>query len=303
MVRQVLQQKGLEVRCEFGDFGIIEIDPNEIQLLEKNANFMNKSTFDLLVKNIERDNALSQLPLLIYDFEKNEFVVISGNHRVMASIKVGLKKIPCIIWLKEVGKDEVLRLQLSHNSIRGEDDKNILKEIIAGMVDIDSIELTGITEQYLKDLPTVQNVTLEAIDYEPCEVTFMFNKMVVEDIIETIDRISKETDGYIAVCGDIKYKEFQKLSRDVIAKCNVDNQNIMSLNLVIPILCNLALDKVQHPEREPEDLAIDGMKPIIFGSFKSSVEYALYEELRKGINKVGGIDIALDILNKALKEY
>ena len=98
------------------DFYIIDINPSEIKFIEKNARFMSQNEFNALVSNIKRDGQLSSVPFLI---KENEiYTVISGNHRIKASIEAGLTSIKAMVG-ENLSNDEIRAIQLSHNSITG----------------------------------------------------------------------------------------------------------------------------------------------------------------------------------------
>jgi len=107
-------------------FKIIEVNPNDISCIEKNARFMSREEFKQLVTNIKRDGQLSSVPFCT-DVD-GKLTVISGNHRVKASIEAGLNKIHTF-YAEKLSNDEIRAIQLSHNSIAGKDDLTILKEL------------------------------------------------------------------------------------------------------------------------------------------------------------------------------
>lgn len=299
MVRQVLQREGLELKLEFGDFGIISLDPNKINLLDKNANIMDEKTFNILVKNIEKDKALSQLPLIIFDFESESFVVISGNHRVVASIRAKLTNIPCIIWLKnDLKKDDILRLQLSHNSIRGKDDKIILKELLSEFNEIENLELSGCDEDYIKDLPKVENIKLEGIDLEPKELTFIFDVNSIDKLKRELERLHKDTRASeFNVIVPYSHSEFLKVINETNEKSCI---KILTFSLMLPLLSEFCNNYVEHRENgEPlDELGFEGLVNFNIEPIKARIalDTGKYKELKEAVKKLGGWEMALQTL-------
>jgi ParB-like chromosome segregation protein Spo0J len=51
--------------------------------------------------------------------------VVSGNHRIKASIQAKIKQVFVMVILREISQGDKIAIQLSHNSLTGEDDVNI----------------------------------------------------------------------------------------------------------------------------------------------------------------------------------
>ena len=66
-----------------------EVDVEDLVFLEKNANVMEGEVLRRLVENIEHDGILTQLPF-VQRLPNGKYEIISGNHRVKASIEAGL---------------------------------------------------------------------------------------------------------------------------------------------------------------------------------------------------------------------
>ena len=107
---------------------IIKVDPKTIKLLKTNARYMESNEYERLVENIKRDGKLTSVPFGHID-ENGDIEVLSGNHRVMASIDAGLDEIEIMLCKEKLTKDQCLAIQLSHNSITGKDDEEILKQL------------------------------------------------------------------------------------------------------------------------------------------------------------------------------
>jgi len=103
------------------------VDPRSLVLLKKNARFFQKSRFDQLRDNIEADRMLASVP---YCFEREDgsLLVASGNHRVKAAVAAKVPKV--LVFVEAWSNDErELAVQVSHNALEGEDDKQILAEL------------------------------------------------------------------------------------------------------------------------------------------------------------------------------
>lgn len=142
-------------------FKIIENVPiSNCVLLEKNARFMTQETFNQLVDNIKRDGQLSSVPFCVPKGDKYE--VISGNHRVQAGKMAGLTTIT-IMLAENLSNDEIRAIQLSHNSIHGQDDLQLLRELMNEITDVGLKEYAGIDESIFSEL--------EKFDYDIVQPT------------------------------------------------------------------------------------------------------------------------------------
>lgn len=283
MVKESLQHKQIELLCEFNGLGVIKVNPHDILLLEKNSNFMDKKNFDLLVENIKKDDTLTSLPLCIYDFEKDGIVVISGNHRVKACMKIGMEKIPVLIFLKDISKDDALRLQLGHNAIHGKDDIEILKEILKEFGDVENIKYTGVDEEYFDALPEMENIKLASVDMELKEITFIFGEEYIECLKNAVEKVEEGAE-YVAIVSK-KYPDFLKMKNDFLSKYNAKNIIDMAGS------CYLMEDLLSKHAKEPLELGdadFDGYVSCVIGSDEFLLEKPVYEKLKKISKDLGG---------------
>lgn len=154
---------------------IIKINPRELKLLELNARFMRHETFQQLVENIKRDGGLTQLPFCVWEEDSQSYLVLSGNHRVKAAIEAKLEEIEVIVTHDKLSKDRQIAIQLSHNSISGEDDPTILKSLYEDIEDIDLKVYAGLDDKTLELLETVQPESIgEAnLEFQVMNIVFL----------------------------------------------------------------------------------------------------------------------------------
>ena len=107
----------------FGDgMRLVVVAPASLTLLKDNARFFKRETFRQLRDNIAADKRLSSVPLC-YRHEDGRLEVLSGNHRVKASIEAGIPHILVLAVTEELDKSRRIAIQLSHNALVGEDDQ------------------------------------------------------------------------------------------------------------------------------------------------------------------------------------
>lgn len=131
------------------------IDPRELKNLEKNAHYMTAEQKRQLVQNLSRDGVLLSTPLIYRRDGEDTPVVLSGNHRVIASVEAGLSKIHVMELLDRLSPEQETAIALSHNSINGQDDEQILRELYESIQDLTLKEYSGLTDDDLIEFKAV----------------------------------------------------------------------------------------------------------------------------------------------------
>lgn len=171
---------------------IKEVELSLIDLVEKNAHFMAQDTFRQLIANIKRDGQLTSVPFLV-EHKTGRYTAISGNHRVQGAKMAGLIKAQfMVVHEDDITKDEILAIQLSHNSIVGQDDSEILKELLEEITDIAMKEYAHISNEILDAVKDVDYV-IDMPNNEIVPVTLMFidtNKLKFDKLMETLDTLT-----------------------------------------------------------------------------------------------------------------
>ena len=134
---------------------------------------MEQSTFNALVRNIRRDGQLSSVPFCV-KHEDGTYTVVSGNHRTQAAKMAGLTSIYVMyIDEAETTNDWLLATQLSHNSIVGQDDAEILKQLLDEITDVALKEYAHISNEILDSVKDI-DYTVEMPNNEIVPITLMF---------------------------------------------------------------------------------------------------------------------------------
>lgn len=151
---------------------IIQIDPRELTGLEKNARSMKERDFKQLVQNIERDGVL--LGAVVTHLKDGKEIILSGNHRVKASIAAGLTSISAIRIVSPINDARAVAIQLSQNAIVGEDDRNILQELYDSLGVLEQ-QYSGLTDSDLGvlDDPDFDRLRIGPPKYEEVLLAFL----------------------------------------------------------------------------------------------------------------------------------
>lgn len=202
---------------------VIEIDPRELKLLELNARYMRHEEFQRLVANIKKDGQLTSAPFACKDGDA--YLVLSGNHRVKAAIAAGLEKIVCIVTDEALSEDQKIGIQLSHNSLVGQDDPYVLKQIYEKILDMDWKEYSGLDDKTLEmlDKVTAQSLSEANLSFSSLNITFLPDELqearaVIDKALEAA-KTADET--WIAALS--QYDRFLNAQDAVSATYNVKN--------------------------------------------------------------------------------
>ncbi|WP_306010487.1 ParB/RepB/Spo0J family partition protein [Bacillus sp. MMSF_3328] len=275
-----------------GSFKLAVIPVEELEFLEKNARFMRNETFQNLVNNIKRDGAISQLPFC-YLQENGKYKVLSGNHRSKAAIAAGLTEIPVLYTDEPLTKDEQISIQLSHNSISGEDDPFILAELYNEIQDLDMKYYAGLDDKQLEQLDkvTVEGLTEAQLDY--LMLTFLFLPDEAEEMVRVFE---KARDFLTSDSVAVSMREYDRLL-DAQAKVqtayNIHN-GATSLMLIMDIFERHQEDLKNGWLDENGEAAHKGWAPLssIFGTDNVPAESAavINRAVEKMMNE-GDIDV------------
>lgn len=223
------------------DTEIIAVEPKSLRLLEKNAHYMEPAEFERLVENIRKDGVLTSTPVVY------QGTVLSGNHRVQASIKAGLEVIQVINIRSELTEDQQKAIQLSHNAINGKDDNNLLQELFDSIDSLDMKLYSGLTDDDFKitDIE-VQTLSFVQPSWEDMVIAFLPEEKAL--FIEALEKVGKKAKDRLIVAGRIS--DFDQVFNAVInAKSKL---NIINTAEALKTMAELALQKLEETEDEPE---------------------------------------------------
>lgn len=194
----------------FGDGLTLKVvDPSRLTLLKDNARFFKRETFRQLRDNIASDKHLSSVPLC-YQYQDGKLEVLSGNHRVQASIEAGLKKICVLVITSELEKSRRIAIQLSHNALVGEDDQSILANLWAQIDSVADKLYSGLDSELMKELGDVELVNFTTPQIPAHTVTFMFTEAEKDSLKEIMELLEAESarSSLVYLARGHQYEEF-----------------------------------------------------------------------------------------------
>lgn len=183
---------------------VAEVEVGEIEGTEVNANQMSKKNFDKLVNNI-RKSGLSSMIACYRRKEDGKYVIISGNHRYRACVKLGYSKLH-ILYAEEdeLTRDEIIALQLSHNSLHGSDDKGILKRLFDEIDNIDYKEFAHISVDDLQVSDDMFSGSIVPVSehFKVGLVLYRNDIDLLEELLEIVNEERATSDMVIIANGD-----------------------------------------------------------------------------------------------------
>lgn len=192
--------------------------------LERNSHYMDKDMLDRLTSNIEKDGFLSQLPFGMKR-KDGKFLILSGNHRLKASIKAKLDYI-LILYIDEVDKDTQIAYQLSHNMLVGKDDLQMLKDIYLEMESIEAKEFSGLDDLKFREVNSINSLSISDADIELTEMKFLFVENVknnVETVLNALEDYELDENSHIVVGS---FESFIKVLTDVKKKYGIKSVSV-----------------------------------------------------------------------------
>lgn len=193
------------------------VNPNELVFLKENARYFKRETFRQLRENIQSDKKLSSVPLC-YRLDDGKYEIISGNHRVRASIDAGLEKILVLVITEELSKSKRIAMQLSHNALVGEDDESILASLWEQIDSINDKLYAGLDSNSIKELADdIEFVNFSTPQVSTHLVSFAFSDGETEQLSQIIDELENTAKKSTAVFMGMKeqYETFMKIIADI----------------------------------------------------------------------------------------
>ena len=229
-------------------------DSVDITLIDEasaNANQMSQEAFDRLKENIRLTGGLSSA-IGCYRKSDGRFVILSGHHRYRACVQLRFKEVP-VIYAEEsdLTKDEIIALQLSHNSLHGEDNKGILKRLFE---EISSVEFKQVA--YV-DVNEIQPISLDSIslniEKEQFSISLILYRKGYEDLKELLGLVEekKQTSDIVLLAdGEGNEDEFLDLTTALRNRYDIKSPNVQFAKLLELAKKQMAAETESNKEQE-----------------------------------------------------
>lgn len=159
-----------------------KVDISLIDEAEMNANEMTGEDFATLCDNIGKSGLSSVL--CCYKKENGRFVMISGHHRLRACKKLHYKTLGILYCEEsELSQDEIIAIQLSHNSLHGQNNTSILKKLFEQIKSVDFKKFAHV------NIDEIAPVSTEGLSIYAMKENFVFSIILYPDSFPNLDEL------------------------------------------------------------------------------------------------------------------
>lgn len=250
-----------------------KIEIKDLREQDLNARYMKSEMFNRLVENIKKDNRLESFPFVA----KTDlgFEIVSGHHRVRASIDAGITEIYCIVDVTGLNRDRIASKQLSHNSISGEDNDELVRRIYNGISDAEEKLRAYIDENFDKEVASASAKEI-TFDERYKIVTLTFSESDVEILNKALEEMAITDEVYIN-----ELESFEKVKQGL--KVGAKGFNIRSTNTLMMYLMETIYDKLGLEMDSPVEVdEFENIGTLMgFGMIPKEYEKAIKERFKK----------------------
>ncbi|MDG4853835.1 MULTISPECIES: ParB/RepB/Spo0J family partition protein [unclassified Mesorhizobium] len=229
------------------DIEALQVDPNTLRRREKNAHYMAPAMFKRLVENVKIDGRLTTT-VLACENKDGSLEILSGHHRTAAAIEAGLPMVDALVITTPLSEKRKVAIQLSHNSINGEDDQSLLAQLYASL-DIDAKKFSGLDDSVLAGDKGPGATALGGANIKYDELLFSF---LPEDRVRfevELEALAKRAKRFrIHAAPQSKFDEFF----DTIVRTK-SQLNIVNSGIALSVMARLAGERLDQLEAEAED--------------------------------------------------
>jgi hypothetical protein len=213
-----------------------------------NANVMPAGMFNALVSNVQKSAQLESVPLCATREETpNVIEVVSGHHRIRAAKQAGVRG-GVVLLYEGLTNSEIRAKQLAHNSISGNSDPEIVKEIFGQIEDLSDRLESFIDPNVFNELPKAMK--FDMVDVDPLAdaktVTIVFLPTQVKDFQTALDVLTSDPDiVYVA------HREAFDAFRDAVHRTR-EEMEIVSYPTALAAMARLAVERLAQMRAEQD---------------------------------------------------
>lgn len=219
------------------------MDPRALKRREVNARFMEPGQFARLVENFRIDGRMTGV-VTVAQNDDGALEILSGHHRTEAAIVADFAEIEVIVIKTPLSEARKTAIQLSHNSISGQDNQSLLAQMYEGL-DLDAKKFSGLTDDVLAGLGALSTLSVGSLTTEYEELRLSFLPEDREKLDRQLARLkgSAKAAAYAA-----RLEDFDTLF-DVLVRAKT-TLNILNNALAILMMSELAAERLDQIEAE-----------------------------------------------------
>jgi hypothetical protein len=167
----------------------------ELREQDVNANVMPTGMFNALVGNLRKNKAIEGVPLCAVREGSTAMEIVSGHHRVRAAMQAGIDE-GLVLCYYGITTSELIAKQLSHNSIQGNSDPEIVKRLYESIESLPEKMESFIDPSLWESLPEPTHFEQVDVDLfaDAKTVTIMFLPVQAADFQKAADLLNKDDD-------------------------------------------------------------------------------------------------------------
>ena len=197
---------------------------------------MSPAEYKRLCDNVRIDGRLTSAVLACQEGDTIE--ILSGHHRRLAAIDVGLPEIEVIVITTPLSDERKTAIQLSHNAVIGKDNPSVLAQLYKE-IGLDAKMFSGLTDDVLE----LDKLTLSGfqagVQYEELRIAFLpEDKQAFEVALKRV-RASDKAATHLA-----RYADFEKIF-DAIIKIK-DKRNVQNSAVALTVMAELACERLDE---------------------------------------------------------
>jgi hypothetical protein len=220
------------------------VDPKTLKRREVNARYMNPAQFKRLVDNFKTDGRMTGVVTVCLEPD-GSLEILSGHHRTDAAIEAGFEQVEVLCITSPLDEERKTAIQLSHNSISGQDNPSILAQMWEGL-GLDAKKFSGLTEDDIGDFKNIKIEGIGAVAARYEEMVLLFlpeDREIVEAAFKALGKSSKPPRVHVAALES--FDAFFEAVVKTKERCNVNNSA-----LAIATMAELALERLAQIEIE-----------------------------------------------------
>jgi hypothetical protein len=216
------------------------VDPRSLVRRDVNARYMEPAQFMRLVQNFKTDGKMTGTVTVCQNMDGG-LEILSGHHRTEAAIEAGFEAVDVVVITTPLSEDRKTAIQLSHNSITGQDNPNVLAKMYESL-DLEAKKFSGLTDAVLDGLKGLSAANLTALKTGYEEMTIVFLPETREELDGHMKRLREIVKRRPALAA--RYADFDAVFEAIVAVKS--SLKILNDALAIAAMARLAVEKLDE---------------------------------------------------------
>jgi hypothetical protein len=215
-----------------------------------NANVMPTGMFNALVGNLRKNQAIEGVPLCAVREGSTVMEIVSGHHRVRAAMLAGIVA-GLVLCYYGITKSELIAKQLSHNSIQGNSDPEIVKRLYESIESLPEKMESFIDPSLWETLPEPTHFEQVDVDLfaDAKTVTMLFLPVQSADYQKALDLLTGKED-VVYLAHRQQFDQFRNAVHEVRKELE-----IYAYPTAIAQMAALALERLEQLKEQRQSVA------------------------------------------------